>query len=102
MDLAGFGFWVWVWVWWFGSAPDFWTAPLPKKSVGCGGFAFDGFGGGIPAEGEKHRGGDAEAEERAGDEAADDDDGHGMEDFLSRLIRREHERNEADARGQPI
>ena len=42
----------------------------------------------------------AEAEQRAGDESADDDDGDGMEDFLARLIGGEHERDEADAGGE--
>ena len=56
--------------------------------------------GGAFAEEPEHRGGDCEVEQGAADEAADDDDGDGMQDFLSRLVRGEEQRDERDAGGK--
>ena len=51
----------------------------------------------LSSKGEEDGGRDAEAQQRAGDESADDDDRDGVQDFLARLIRSKHERYEADA-----
>lgn len=51
-----------------------------------GGFVLDGLLRGLAAEGVENRGRDAEAEQRAGDEAADDDHGDRVQDFLARLM----------------
>ena len=65
-----------------------------------GSFLGNGFFGGFSAENVEEGGGDGEAEYRGADEAADDDDGHGVQDFLAGLVGCEEEGDEGDACGE--
>lgn len=62
-----------------------------------GGWLREGGLGGFAAEEIKDGGGDHEVEQGAADEAADDDDGDGMEDFFAGFIGSKQQWHEGDA-----
>ena len=56
----------------------------------------DGFFRGFASEAIEQRGRDEQTQESRADQAADDDDGDGVEDFLARFIRGQHQRDEGE------
>ena len=77
-----------------------WQMRAETKSAGGGGVAGEGLGRGFLAEMEEDERANEEFEQRGTDEAADDDDGDGVENFFARLVAGEDERDEGDTGGE--